>query len=87
MNNKILNTITLVAMILAFELLVIIFTSLYWQHLAIIHHAAFFEASSWGSVTFHWSDNSFAQTPFQDAGWAKIQNSLFDQKLKTLDIK
>jgi hypothetical protein len=38
-------------------------TSLYWQHQAIVHHAAFFEASSWGNVSFHWNDVSFAQTP------------------------
>jgi hypothetical protein len=40
-------------------------TSLYWQHQAVLHHAAFFEASSWGNVSFHWNDVSFAQTPFQ----------------------
>ena len=38
-------------------------TSLYWQHQAVIHHSAFFEASSWGNVSFHWNDVSFAQTP------------------------
>jgi hypothetical protein len=39
-------------------------TSLYWQHQSVVHHAAFFEANSWGCVSFHWNDVSFAQTPF-----------------------
>ena len=39
-------------------------TSLYWQHLAVVHHAASFDANSWGKVSFHWNDVSFAQTPF-----------------------
>lgn len=64
MKNKILTTLTIVIMLLAFEVVIILATSLYWQHEAIIHHAAFFEASSWGNVSFHWNDVSFAQTPF-----------------------
>jgi hypothetical protein len=87
MKNKILNTLTLVSAILALEIIVILVTSLYWQHQAIVHHAAFFEASSWGNVSFHWYDESFAQTPFQDAGWEKIQNNLFQKKLDALNIK
>ena len=31
-------------------------TSLYWQHQACTHHAAKFEANSWGLVSYHWSD-------------------------------
>jgi hypothetical protein len=31
-------------------------TSLYWQHEAITHHAAKFEANSWGLVSYHWND-------------------------------
>ena len=40
-------------------------TSLYWQHQAVLHHAAFFEADSWGMVSFHWNDVSYAQTPLK----------------------
>jgi hypothetical protein len=40
-------------------------TSFYWQHQAVLHNAAFYEANSWGKVSFHWNDVSFAQTPFQ----------------------
>jgi hypothetical protein len=87
MKNKILNTLTLVSAILAFEIIVILVTSLYWQHQAIVHHAAFFEASSWGNVSFHWNDDSSPQTPFQDAGWEKIQNKLFEKKLDSLGVK
>jgi hypothetical protein len=43
-----------------------ILTSLYWQHLAVVHNAACFEADSWGRVSFHWNDVSFAQTPFKN---------------------
>lgn len=38
-------------------------TTLYWKHQAITHHAARYEANSWGSVSFHWNDDS-AQAPF-----------------------
>lgn len=61
-------------------------TSLYWQHQAIIHHSAFFEASSWGNVSFHWNDDSVAHTPFQDGSWEKVQASIFEAKLKALGI-
>lgn len=37
--------------------------SLYWQHTAIVHHAARFEVDSWGNTSFHWNDDS-AQAPF-----------------------
>jgi hypothetical protein len=30
--------------------------SLYWQHQACIHHAAKYEANSWGLVSYHWND-------------------------------
>jgi hypothetical protein len=58
-----------------------------YKHLAIIHHAAFYEADSWGNVTFHWNDDSYAQAPFQDDIWNKIQNNLFEKKLNSLGIK
>lgn len=38
-------------------------TAYYYQHLAVIHNAATYEASSWGNVSFHWNDVSFAQVP------------------------
>lgn len=41
-------------------------TSLYYRHLAVVHHAAFYETDSWGNSSFHWNDVSFAQTPFQN---------------------
>jgi len=31
-------------------------STLYWQHQACIHHAAKFEANSWGLVSYHWND-------------------------------
>ena len=38
----------------------------YCKHQAVVHHAAFYEADSWGNVSFHWNDVSFAQTPFKN---------------------
>ena len=63
--KKLLSTETLLITLLFLVLLVIdiLGTSLYWQHQAVVHHAAFFEASSWGNVSFHWNDVSFAQVP------------------------
>jgi hypothetical protein len=85
--KKLINSLTLIAMIVAFELLVILATSLYWEHNAVVHHAALFEASNWGNVSFHWQDDSYAHVPFQDEMWTRIQNNLFQQKLNALDIK
>jgi hypothetical protein len=62
-------------------------TSLYWRHLAIKHNAATYEANSWGIPSFHWNDTSFAQTPFQEEGWQKIQDAVFQKKLNQLGIK
>lgn len=63
--KKLLTIETLLITIMFLILLVIdiLGTSLYWQHQAVIHHSAFFQASSWGNVSFHWNDVSFAQTP------------------------
>ena len=63
--KKLLSTETLLITLLFLVLLVIdiLGTSLYWQHQAVVHHAAAFEASSWGNVSFHWNDVSFAQVP------------------------
>ena len=60
-------------------------TSLYWQHASVVHHAARYEANSWGITSFHWNDDS-AQTPFQDPLTAKL-DQLYHHKLEALDIK
>lgn len=57
-------TIVLSLTIIVICIIDCLMTSLYWQHNAVIHHAARFEANSWGCVSFHWNDDS-AQTPFQ----------------------
>jgi len=62
-------------------------TSLYWQHLAVKHHSAFFEADSWGSTKFKWNDVSYAHAPFQDDTWEKVQGKLFMDKISTLGFK
>jgi hypothetical protein len=71
-----IETITITIMFVILLLIDILGTSLYWKHLAVVHHAAFYESDSWGNVSFHWNDVSFAQTPFQDPA-----------KPKALDIK
>ena len=87
MNNttKQIGIIAIVA--LTFGLIDSLATSLYWRHLAVKHSAATYEANSWGVPSFHWNDESSAQTPFQDEGWQKIQDSLFKKKLNQLGIK
>lgn len=88
MKNKILDIATIVFCLLAFELVTIAFTSLYWQHQAIVHHSAFFEASSWGNVSFHWQDDSYAHAPFQDGAiFEKFNQQAFQNKLDALNIK
>lgn len=62
-------------------------TSLLWRHFAVQHHAATYEANSWGIPSFHWNDESSAQTPFQEEGWQKVQDSTFQKKLNKLGIK
>jgi hypothetical protein len=64
MKDNLITLSIIVICVLAIVVSTIAGTSLYWQHNAVIHHAAFFEASSWGNVSFHWNDVSFAQTPF-----------------------
>jgi hypothetical protein len=59
-----------------------------YKHYAIIHHAAFYEADSWGKVSFHWNDDSYAQAPFQDTKpWEVMNANLFLQKLKENGVK
>jgi hypothetical protein len=63
MKHTTINAIIIGIFVTLICLLDFFVTSLYWQHQAVIHHSAFFEASSWGNVSFHWNDVSFAQTP------------------------
>jgi len=64
MNIKNINTAIITFLLVCLFILDILFTSLYWQHLAVTHHAGRFECNSWGKSSFHWNDDS-AQTPFQ----------------------
>ncbi len=59
------NLIILALIATIFCVLDCLLTSLYWQHSAVVHHAARWEVSSWGNVSFHWNDDS-AQTPFMN---------------------
>jgi len=63
-------------------------TAAYYQHLAVVHNAATYEASSWGNVSFHWNDVSYAQAPFQDpAETQKKMDDAFAKELKAKGIK
>lgn len=57
------NILIIASLAIIFGIVDVLLTSLYWQHSAIVHHAARYEVSSWGNVSFHWNDDS-AQTPF-----------------------
>lgn len=85
--NTIKQIATLAIIALTFCAIDTIVTSLLWRHFAIVHHAATYEANSWGIPSFHWNDESFAQTPFQEEGWGKVQDALFQKKLNQLGIK
>lgn len=88
MKTSTTQTLTLAAIISCICLIDCLITSLYWQHNAVVHHAASFEANSWGVVSFKWNDESFAQAPFQDpAIFQKKQDDAFQKKLNTLGIK
>jgi hypothetical protein len=87
MKNKLkqLGIISIVA--LAFCVIDSCLTSLYWQHLAVVHSAAIYEANSWGVPSFHWNDVSFAQAPFQDPQiYQQKSDEAFVAKLKKLGI-
>jgi hypothetical protein len=64
---KISNTVKDLLMVglisLVFSTFSVGMTTWYYQHLAVVHHAATYEANSWGNVSFHWNDVSFAQVP------------------------
>lgn len=88
MKHRIIQTLTLAAIISCICLIDCLATSLYWQHLAVVHNAATFEADSWGWVSFKWNDTSFAQAPFQDSSVVeKKMEKEFQKKLDTLGIK
>lgn len=88
LNQKTLNTISLTLIIICVMLVNILATTIYWQHEAVIHHGAFWEANSWGIVSFKWNDVSFAQAPFQDTKpWENMSENLFNQKLKQNGIQ
>jgi hypothetical protein len=87
MNNttKQIGIIAIVA--LSFGIIDSFATSLYWRHLAVAHSAATYEANSWGIPSFHWNDESSAQTPFQESGWQKVEDALFQKKINQLGVK
>jgi len=85
--EKIMVGITLTAVAVSIFILGWVGAEQQWKHKAIIHQAAFYEADSWGQVSFHWNDDSVAHTPFQDGSWEKVQASIFQKKLDALGIK
>jgi hypothetical protein len=87
MNTTTRNILVMSIVALTFCAIDTLVTSLVWRHLAIKHSAATYEANSWGIPSFHWNDESFAQTPFQEEGWQKIQDALFQKKMNALGIK
>lgn len=68
MKNKeyLINLIMVGLLSLSFSAAAVVGTVAYYRHLAVIHHAAFYESDSWGHATFHWNDVSFAQAPFKN---------------------
>jgi hypothetical protein len=88
MKNQILNSLIIISMILAFELVIVFATSIYWEHQAVVHHGAFFEADSWGGVSFKWNDVSYAQAPFQDPSYyINKEDEMSKKKIQSLGIK
>lgn len=65
MKNKeyFINLLTIGFVTLSFSGISAMTTAQYYRHLAVVHHAAFYETSSWGNPSFHWNDVSFAQVP------------------------
>jgi len=87
MNNTTRNILVMSIVAITFCVIDSLATSLVWRHLAVKHSAATYEANSWGIPSFHWNDESFAQTPLQEEGWQKIQDAVFKKKLSQLGIK
>jgi hypothetical protein len=90
MKNKeyIVNLLLIGLITLSFSAMSAVATAQYYRHLAVVHHAAFYEADSWGKPSFHWNDVSFAQAPFQDPSDTerKIQEAS-QKRLNSLGIK
>lgn len=88
MSAKAINILTGMLIIMCICLINCLATTLYWQHEAVVHNSAFWEANSWGFVKFKWNDVSFAQVPFQDPAiyQAKIDEAQ-KARLNALGIK
>ena len=65
MKPKVINTLIAAIAICIVGAIDSVATSLYWQHISVTHHAAHFEADSWGISSFHWNDE-YAQIPVAD---------------------
>jgi len=87
-NNTVKDLLMVGLISLLFSTFSVGMTSWYYQHLAVVHHAACYEADSWGKVSFRWNDVSFAQAPFQDsAPYDKLRQESFDKELKAAGVK
>jgi hypothetical protein len=80
MNTKTIQNLTIAAIIFSIGAIDSIATSLYWQHVAITHHAAHFEVNSWGITSYHWNDE-YAQTPLQPVA-DPVKDSLIPPPIK-----
>jgi len=88
MKPEFLNKATLALIAVCILLISNLITCLVWQHECVLHHAAFFEANSWGIVSFHWNDVSYAQVPFQDhTPFQKIMDHEFQKLLDSKGIE
>lgn len=86
MNTTTMKQVVIIAIVaLSFGVVDSIITKLYCNHLAIKHHAAFYESNSWGIPSFHWSDDSYAHTPFQDEDWQKVSHAMFEKKVEQIN--
>ena len=65
MTSKTYTAIYTAILVCIFCFVDILALNVYWQHQAVVHHAARWEANAWGLTSFHWNDDS-AQTPFHD---------------------
>ena len=88
MTDQTKHNITMSVFILLIVLITNALTCLVWQHQCVVHRAAFFEADSWGRVSFHWEDDSYAHAPFKDySECKKVMDDQFAQTLKDNGIK
>lgn len=88
MKDKHLLILSIIVLVLTLMSISALVMEQYCKHQAVAHHSAFYEADSWGQVSFHWNDDSYAHTPFQDPDLiANKMEQAFQAKLKALDIK